>query len=106
MVPVLTDDIHDLEKGQAFSIDRAYLRTVRSIEAHLWLTQEGLAEDFVLAPGDCCIIRTKGRVAMEALDGRARFAVSRHAGATWSLREVWRAFWTRAFVKRQTLDCQ
>jgi len=106
MVPVLTDEIHDLDIEQAFSLDRVYKCSVRGIEGHLWLTQEGLAEDIVLAPGDCCTIRTKGRVAMEALDGRARFAVSRRTSGTLSLGEIWRGLWARVFVKRQTLDCQ
>ena len=106
MVPVLTDEIHDLDIKQAFSLGRAYKCTVRGIEGHLWLTQEGLTQDTVLAPGDCCTIQTKGRVAMESLDGRARFAVSRRASGTLSLGEVWRGLWARVFVKRQTLDCQ
>jgi hypothetical protein len=106
MVPVLTDEIHDLDIEQAFSLDRIDRCTIRGIEGQIWLTQEGLTEDLVLAPGDCCTIRTRGRVAMEALDGPARFAVSRGVRVTPSLGEVWRAFWQRLFVKRQTLDCQ
>jgi len=106
MVPVLTDEIHDLDIKQVFSLGRAYKCTVRGIEGRLWLTQEGLTQDIVLAPGDCFTIRSKGRVAMESLDGRARFAVSRRASGTLSLGEVWRGLWARVFVKRQTLDCQ
>jgi len=106
MVPVLTDEIHDLDVEQAFSFGRAYKCTVRCIEGYLWLTQEGLTEDIVLLPGDCYTIQTKGRVAMEALNGWARFAVGRRADGVPSVGDVWRAFWSRLFVKRQTLDCR
>ena len=106
MVPVLTNEIHDLGIDEAVSFVRVFEYTVRGIEGYLWLTQEGVPEDVVLAPGDCCTIRTKGRVAMEALDGRARFAVSQRENHAQSWRDSWRVFWARVFVKRQTFDCR
>lgn len=106
MVPALTDEIHDLDIGRAFSLDGVEQCTIRSVKSRLWVTQEGMRDDIVLAPGDCITIRTKGRVAMEALDGQARFAVSRKPGSKRSLGGRLYALWARFFVRSQGLDCQ
>ena len=106
MVPALTDEIHDLDIGLAFSLDGVEQCTIRSVKSRLWVTQEGMPDDIVLAPGDCITIRTKGRVAMEALDGQARFAVSRKPGGKRSLGGRLYALWARFFVRSQGLDCQ
>lgn len=82
MVSLLTDEIYDLDTNGVFSLDRAYGRTIRSVEAALWLTQEGMAGDVVLTPGKCFRIGTKGRVVVAALGDRARFAVSPPSGMT------------------------
>ena len=106
MVPELTDEIHDLEIGRIFSLDRIDQCTIRSVKAHLWVTQEGIQDDIVLSPGDCVTIKTKGRVAMEALDGRARFAISRKPHGRRSLRGRLYALWGRCFVSARGLDCR
>jgi hypothetical protein len=106
MVPALTDEIHDLDIGQACSLDGIAQCTIRSVKSRLWVTQEGMPDDIVLAPGDCVTIKTKGRVAMEALDGHARFAVSRKPGRERSLRSRLYALWARCFVRPQRLDCR
>lgn len=106
MVPVLTDEIYDLDIGRAFSLDGVEQCTIRSVKSRLWVTQEGMRDDIVLAPGDCVTIKTKGRVAMEALDGHARFAVSRKPGREQSLLGRLYALWTRCFVRSQGLDCR
>ena len=100
MVPLLTYEIHDLDRNGIFSLDRAHGRTIRSVEAALWLTQEGMIEDIFLTPGKCYRIETKGRVVVAALDDRARFAVSPPAGSTVArlvnrLRGLWRRSPTR-----------
>ena len=76
MVPLLTYEIHDLDRNGVFSIDRAHGRTIRSVEVALWLTQEGMIKDVFLTPGECYRIDTKGRVVVAALGDRARFAIS------------------------------
>jgi len=81
MVPLLTDEIHDLDRNGVFSLDRARGRTIRSIEATLWLTQKGMIEDVFLTPGECYQIETKGRVVVAALGDRARFALSPPVGS-------------------------
>ena len=106
MVPALTDEIHDLDIGRAFSLDGIDQCTIRCVKSYLWVTQEGKPDDIVLAPGDCVTIKTKGRVAMEALDGYARFAVSRKPGSRRSLRGRLHALWARCFVRSQGLDCR
>ena len=106
MVPALTDEIHDLDIGRAFSLDGVEQCTIRSVKSRLWVTQEGMRDDIVLAPGDCITIRTKGRVAMEALDGRARFAISRKPHGRRSLRGRLYALWGRCFVSARGLDCR
>ena len=100
MVPLLTDEIHDLDRNGVFSLDRAHGRTIRSVEAALWLTQEGMSGDIVLTPGKCYRIVTKGRVVVAALGDRARFAVSPPVGRTMArpaerLRGFWRRLSTR-----------
>ena len=97
MVSLLTDNIYDLNLGVAFSLDRAQHRTIRCIEAHLWLTQEGLAEDIVLVPGECCKIRTAGRVVMQALTSTARFTISPETGGIARVIDVLRGYWMRLF---------
>ena len=97
MVPLLTYEIHDLDGNGAFSLDRAHGRTIRSVEAALWLTQEGMIEDIFLTPGKCYRIETKGRVVVAALGDRARFAVSPSVGnAMARLADRLRGFWRRS----------
>ena len=100
MVSLLTDEIHDLDWNGVFSLDRAHGRTIRSVEAALWLTQEGMIKDVFLTPGECYRIETKGRVVVAALGDRARFALSPPAGSTMTrlvdrLRGLWRRSSTR-----------
>ena len=76
MVSLLTDEIHDLDRNGVFALDRAHGRAIRSVEAALWLTQEGMSEDIVLTPGKCYRIKTNGRGVVAAVGERARFAVS------------------------------
>ena len=97
MVSLLTDEIYDLDRNGVISLDRARGKTIRSVEAALWLTQEGMAGDVVLTPGKCYRIATKGRVVVTALDDRARFAVSTPTGSAMpSLAERVRGFWGRS----------
>ena len=81
MVSLLTDEIYDLDRNGVVSLDRARGRTIRSVEAALWLTQEGMIEDVFLTPGECYRIDTKGRVVVAALGDRARFVVSPPMGS-------------------------
>ena len=97
MVSLLTDEIHDLDRNGVFSLARAHGRTIRSVEAALWLTQEGMTGDVLLTPGKCYRIVTKGRVVVAALGDRARFAVSPPADGTMTrFAERLRGFWKRS----------
>ena len=102
MVSLLTDKIYDLNMGVAFAIDRAHDRTVRCVEAHLWLTQEGLVEDIILAPGECYKIKSKGRVVMEALTGKSRFVISASTG--WVSRFIRSLRGLRVFSGQQSCE--
>ena len=100
MVSLLTDEIYDLDRNGVFSLDRAQGRTIRSVDAALWLTQEGMAGDVVLTPGKCYRIGTKGRVVVAALGDRARFAVSPPTGSTVvRLVAYLRGLWKRSQTK-------
>ena len=104
MVSLLTDEIHDLDRNGVFSLDRAHGRTIRSVEAALWLTQEGMSGDVVLTAGKCYRIATKGRVVVVALGDRARFAVSAPLGsAVARLAERVRGFWRRSPTRPPSL---
>ena len=96
MVSLLTDEIHDLDRNGVFALDRAHGRTIRSVEAALWLTQEGMSEDIVLTPGKCYRIKTNGRVVVAALGERTSFAVSPPVSSTKTrLSERLRGLWKR-----------
>ncbi len=99
MATRLTDNIYDLDMGLALAIDRAHHKTIRCVEARLWITQEGLAEDFILAPGECFKPRGTGRVVIAALVSNARFAISTQPGWTRRFADTVRGFWRRLFAK-------
>lgn len=80
MVSPLTDKIYDLDMARAFSIDRAHDRTVRCIETHLWITEEGWSNDIIVAPGETHSIKSKGRVAISTLGRWSRFSITSRLG--------------------------
>lgn len=80
MVMQLTDSIHDLDVGRVFSIGRRANASIHCLKATVWLTEEGLAEDVVLGPGECYRVRGNGQVVISALGETARFSVSARLG--------------------------
>lgn len=99
MATRLTDNIYDLDMGLALAIDRAHNRTIRCVEAQLWITQEGWAEDFILTPGECFKPRGNGRVVIAALVNKARFAISTGPGRVTRFAHSLLGFWRRQFAK-------
>jgi hypothetical protein len=53
MVTRLTDRIYDLDMGLAMALDRDHDKTIRCVETHLWIAEEGWAEDVILSSGEC-----------------------------------------------------
>lgn len=80
MVTRLTDRIYDLDMGLAFAIDRAHNKTIRCVETHLWLTEEGRAEDIILSAGEYYQAQGFGRVVISALFGKTRFSLRTEPG--------------------------
>lgn len=76
MVSGLTDSYISLGPNVAMSLVRQRQQTIRCVEDHLWLTQEGLTDDILLAPGQTITLRGRGRIVAQAVYGRARFVVS------------------------------
>ena len=80
MVSPLTDKIYDLDMSRAFSIDRAHQRTIRCIETHLWITEEGWSDDVIVAPGQSHTIKSRGRVVISTLGKWSRFTITSRLG--------------------------
>ena len=79
MVTRLTDSLMSVDPEQAILLRHRGDKTICSIERQLWLSQEGLADDIVLSPGECVTLKGRGLVAAQALCGRAAFAVKHRA---------------------------
>ena len=53
MVTRLTDRIYDLDMSLAMALDRDHGKTIRCVETHLWIAEEGWAADVILSSGEC-----------------------------------------------------
>lgn len=73
----LTDSLIGLDPDQAISLQRRHVQTICCIERQLWLSQEGLADDIVLSPGECVTLRGHGLIVVQSLGDRALFMVRR-----------------------------
>lgn len=80
MVTRLTDSIYDLDMGLALALDRAHNKTIRCVEARLWITEEGRAEDIILSAGEHYQPQGFGRVVISALFGKTRFSLRTEPG--------------------------
>ena len=85
MVMRLTDSLITIDDGQAISLQRRNVTTIRCIERQLWLSQEGLANDIVLSQGESVTLRAHGRIVVQSLQGRALFMVKRPISALASI---------------------
>lgn len=61
-----------LPHGSVLTLRRAPGTRIVCDAGRLWLTEEGVAADFVLAPGQAYAVRGAGRVVVEAVAGDAR----------------------------------
>lgn len=95
MVTRLTDSLMSVDPEQAILLRHRGEQTICSIERQLWLSQEGLADDIVLSPGECVTLRGRGRVAAQALCGRAAFVVKRQVSFVSALLGQLIAFFSR-----------
>jgi hypothetical protein len=57
-----------LEPSQTLTLDDAEGVHVRPHEGKLWVTEEGVFDDFVVRPGDDFTITQNGRTSIQALD--------------------------------------
>lgn len=67
-----------LAPGEVATLDDACGAAIRSRGGKVWITEEGVHEDFVLAPGDAFIVRRAGRTLVQALEA-AWISVREHA---------------------------
>jgi len=72
VVTRLTDRIYDLDMGLAMALDREHNKTIRSVETHLWLAEEGWAEGIILSSGERATPKSFLRTAVPALIGKIR----------------------------------
>lgn len=77
MVMRVTDSLISLDPDQAIPLQRRHVQTICCIERQLWLSQEGLADDIVLSPGECITLRGRGLIVVQSLGDRALFMVKR-----------------------------
>jgi hypothetical protein len=75
----VTDSLIGLDPDQAISLQRQHVQTICCIERQLWLSQEGLADDIVLSPGECVTLRGRGLIVAQSLGDRALFMVKQPA---------------------------
>lgn len=61
-----------LPHGSVLTLRHAAGMRIGCESGRLWLTEEGVAADFVLAPGQAYTVRGAGRVVVEAVIGDAR----------------------------------
>ena len=80
VVTRLTDRICDLDMGLAMALDREHNKTIRSVETHLWLAEEGWAEEIILSPGERAICKKSLRAVIPALIGKMRFLLRTEPG--------------------------
>jgi len=95
MVTRLTDGIHDLDVGLALALDRAHNKTIRCVEARLWITEEGRMEDIILSSGESYRPMGSGRVVISSLFGKTRFSLSTQPGWISRVARALRAIWMR-----------
>ena len=101
MVTRLTDSIYDLDMGLALALDRAHNKTIRCVEARLWITEEGRAEDIILSSGELYRPKGSGRVVISALFGNTRFALSTQPGWISRVAKALRAIWMQPSEKQR-----
>ena len=82
----LTDRIYDLDMGLAMALDRDHDKTIRCVETHLWIAEEGWAEDVILSSDECHASTRSGRAAVSALIGRICFSLRAMPG--WIVRSA------------------
>ena len=89
----LPDNSYELDLGVVLTLARARRRTIHCHAACLWVTQNGSSADIILTPGLSCTIERSGSVAIQALEGRARFSLSTAPGRRKALAARWRRYW-------------
>lgn len=60
-----------LQPGQSLRLRRRQALRVRALQGTLWITVDGLADDFVLQPGECRTFVAGARLFVTAMDGSA-----------------------------------
>ena len=63
--------LFDIDQIQPLAVYVPTGSTVHCIRGRVWLTQEGLLDDIVLAAGEKFVARQKGLILMNAIDGAA-----------------------------------
>jgi hypothetical protein len=64
-----TSAVHALGRNRPLSLHLVHGTRVRALSGTLWLTQEGLGEDVMLAPGERFDVKRKGLIVMNAVAG-------------------------------------
>jgi len=67
-----------LAAGEVATLDDACGAAIRARGGAVWITEEGVHEDFVVAPGEAFIVRRAGRTLVQALEA-AWVSVREHA---------------------------
>ena len=65
---ILREPEFALAPGQVATLDDACGAAIHSREGRLWITEEGVLEDFVVAPGESFVVRRAGRTLVQALE--------------------------------------
>ena len=76
----LTDRIYDLDMGLAMALDREHDKTIRCVETHLWIAEEGWAEEIILVPTECAASKRSLRAVIAALIGKMRLLFGAERG--------------------------
>ena len=103
MVTRLTNTIYDLDMSLAMSLDRSHDKAIRCVETHLWIAEEGWAEDIILSVGERDASGIFWRAAIQNRIGKAYVSLSNKTG--WIVRAVYAlwTFWMRRIDKRFSL---
>ncbi len=67
-----------LAPGEVATLDDACGAAIRAHGGALWITEEGVLEDFVVAPGESFVVRRDGRTLVQAIEA-AWITVREHA---------------------------
>lgn len=78
---------HRLLPGQPLRLRRRQPLRLRAQQGSLWITVDGLPDDFVLQPGECHVFAAGARLLVTAIDGGAELtATALPAAPAWRAR--------------------